>query len=272
MNSERSINWQVNAIPTLGTDRFWPLLAQTVEGYLPVDSLVIMLYADDQAPQIMLNRVKEKEHRAFERVYLRGAYLLSPLYLAHRRRTYGAYSLSELVPEGFFDSEYYHTYYCQAGLSDQFVNLQAATEGRTLVISVGRLQGTYDRETLAKFQAELPIFEALMAKHLTLSQSQSQPLDQQLQSAFEAFGSSALTPREQAVVKALMQGHCSKSSARLLNISVDTERSYRKSAYAKLGVNSQSSLFHLLFQSLKVADEANGGDPLLALSKSSFPI
>jgi len=249
-------------ISRVGEEDFWSSLSQHLKAFLPCDSLVAMVYSDNLTPVILHNEVKETNDRAFENIYLQGAYLLSPLYQCHKQRSYGFFSLSDIVPEGFYQSEYYSRYYSLSGLLDQFVMVIKVAQEQSLVISMGLLSGSYQSKETAPLKQLAPVISPIISKHWQFSQSAIEPLNNQLQKAFDLFGSSVLTDRERAVIHTLMKGHSSKSTARELGISVETERSYRKSAYAKLNVGSQSELFNLFFNSLKFADQVNEQDPL----------
>jgi len=256
-------------IEHIGQDTFHSTLAQQLKKVVRFDSLVLMLYSDNAIPDVIHDEIKERSYRAFEDIYLKGAYLLSPLYVGHRQRKYGFFIFDELCPDDFYLSEYYLSYYSKCGLTDQLILLSKVNEKQTLAISLGLLADKYthkQQQTLAKLST---IIQAMVSKHWQLQQSLPvHSLHSQLQRTFDLFASSVLTPREQAVVQTLMQGHSSKSAARELNISVDTERSYRKSAYAKLNISSQAELFHLLFSCLSYADQCIDQDPLHFLAES----
>jgi DNA-binding CsgD family transcriptional regulator len=84
-----------------------------------------------------------------------------------------------------------------------------------------------------------------------------------LQQVLEKFGSSLLTPREREVVRLILKGYPSKSVARELSISTQTEQVHRKNIYHKLGISSHSELFTLFFDA--IAQPGTDTDPLLAL-------
>jgi DNA-binding CsgD family transcriptional regulator len=84
-----------------------------------------------------------------------------------------------------------------------------------------------------------------------------------LQNVMAMFGSSTLTPRERDVVRLILRGYPSKSVARELEISTQTEQVHRKNIYQKLGISSHSELFTLFFDA--IALPAANEDPLLVL-------
>jgi DNA-binding CsgD family transcriptional regulator len=256
------------SIDNIGQDTFHFQLSQQLKQVIHFDSLVMMLYSDYALPDVIHDEIQELSYRAFQDVYLKGAYLLSPLYVGHRQRKYGFFTFEELSPEGFYQSEYYLSYYSKCGLKDQLILLIKINKQQTLAISLGLLSGKYSPKQQQSLTDLSSIIRAVVDKHWQLQQiSPICSLQSRLQRSFDLFASSVLTLREQAVVQTLMRGHSSKSAAKELNISVDTERSYRKSAYAKLNINSQSELFHLLFSCLSYADQCIDQDPLHFLKK-----
>lgn len=258
----------VEAIKHIGEKDFFSQLAEQIRKFVCCDSLVMMLYSDHALPDIVHNEIKEVSYRAFKDIYLQGAYLLSPLYVAHRQRKYGFFAFDELIPDGFYQSEYYQSYYSKCGLTDQLIVLVKINNQQTLAISLGLLSKKYNANQQLLIRSFSAIISATVAKHWQLLQEVPNiSLQTQLQQCFDLFASSVLTQREQAVVQTLMQGHSSKSAAKLLNISVDTERSYRKSVYAKLEISSQSELFNLFFSCLRYAEQSIKQDPLLFLPK-----
>ena len=94
--------------------------------------------------------------------------------------------------------------------------------------------------------------------------SPHQDLHHHVQSVLELFGSSILTPRERDVVRLILRGYPSKSVARELNISIQTEQVHRKNIYQKLEISSHSELFTLFFDAITVPPRKDT-DPLLEL-------
>lgn len=269
MNVEQDTinNMVITAINNINEHCFFPQLALHIRELVCCDSLVMMLYSDHAIPDIIHDEIKELSYRAFKDIYLQGAYLLSPLYVAHRQAKYGCFTLDALIPDGFYDSEYYLSYYSKCGLTDQLIILVKLDNKQTLAISLGLLVKKYTDAQQQLINDFTALLSATVAKHWLLQQKIAKPsLHRQLQQSFDLFASSVLTNREQAVVQTLMQGHSSKSAAKALNISVDTERSYRKSAYAKLDISSQSELFNLFFSCLRDAEQSIEQDPLLTFA------
>ena len=54
-----------------------------------------------------------------------------------------------------------------------------------------------------------------------------------------------LTPQEQAVADLILRGYTGKEISERMNISINTQKDYRKNIYAKLQIHSRSELFEL---------------------------
>ena len=55
----------------------------------------------------------------------------------------------------------------------------------------------------------------------------------------------ALSEQEQILVSLILDGHTESSIAKLMNITLNTQKSYRKNVYAKLDIHSKRELFDL---------------------------
>lgn len=255
-------------INRIAEPEFFSAISDYLYDSVQCHSLVIMIYDQSHMPEVLFNGVKEKTPRTFEKVYLTGAYLLSPLFQAHKDKRIGCFRLKDISPDAFFSSEYYKCYYEPSGLTDQLFYLhpliQDKNKNQTLVVSLGLINKAYSTSEFQCFAQQVDVIKAAINKHLQLVDlALPESFNTCLQNTYQQFGVSVLTAREQKVIHALLQGHSSKSCARMLNISVETERSYRKSAYSKLEVSSQGELFNLFFQCLKLADKVGEKDPLV---------
>ncbi len=83
-----------------------------------------------------------------------------------------------------------------------------------------------------------------------------------IDAAVANFGTSLLTPREVQVLHLVLHGNSAKEAARSLNISLETVKQHRKSAYNKVGISSQKELFDLFVSALRITKFGFRGDPL----------
>lgn len=256
------------AISALGTEQFSAQLLALTRSIAVSNSSVLMVYGLDSKPNVLHQELAPEYLQEFQDRYLTGAFLLSPLYQAYRRGESGFFYLREVAPDGFFDGDYYRQYYSYSGLADQVFLLKCFAPGYGVVASIARTHElpTYSPDEINRFKQAEPVLMALMSQQWsTLNQDQPNFSDY-LQQASANFGRSKLSAREKTVVDYMLQGHSSKSTARLMDISPETERSYRKTIYRKLEVNSHAELYNLFFAALEKAEPGIEQDPLLYLN------
>jgi DNA-binding CsgD family transcriptional regulator len=202
-------------------------------------------------------------------IFIKGAFLLDPFYLAAtREQQFGVFRLRDLTPSGFRDSEYYKTWYRNCGYQDECGFLLPIGEQGFVNIALGKTaaRATFTKRELNILTDILPTVEILCQQHWAESDSASTTtnLRAQLNSALDCFGNSLLTERETQVINLVLHGHSTKTLADKLSISMETVKLHRKHAYAKLEVSSQAELFYLFLDSVMSAERYDGGDPLVA--------
>ncbi|MBK8454302.1 MAG: helix-turn-helix transcriptional regulator [Thiofilum sp.] len=252
----------------LGTEAFYQRLLGLIHQQVPADSSVVLLYQRGASPMILLDRMTERDRNAMQAHYFAGAYLLSPFYVnwlnAPLQDTLKR--LADIAPQGFFESIYYRDYYGRSGLKDEMSYLIPLSPQSAILFSLGR-------------SSELPLFSDTEKHYLQTIYSIVIKATQRhaslvtlptptklklwLEDSMQLFGKSILTEREQLVVQMMLQGHSSKSCAKLLGISPTTERVHRRNIYLKLNISSQAQLFKLFFAALSSEQLAQGLDPLM---------
>jgi DNA-binding CsgD family transcriptional regulator len=256
-------------IPAVGEDEFPELLIGMLQQLVSFDDATIVVYPGTDLPVIEYFQVPEDGGASTLDVFARGAFLLDPFYLAATRdRKFGVFSLRELSPSSFRDSEYYRSWYRNCGYQDECGFLIPLAWEGFINIAFGKTapRAKFGRRELAIFEAVLPIVETLCQRHWISSKTAhpSVNLRAQLHTALDCFGSSLLTDREAQVIKLVLHGHSTKSLAEKLSISVETVKLHRKHAYAKLEIGSQAELFYLFLDSLMSAGNYDGGDTLVS--------
>ena len=232
------------------------------------DSLVMLRYHYQYAPEVLFEALDARDAEALYDRYFEGTYLLSPFYLRWRAEPerHALYHLKDIVPEGFFDSVYYTDYYERSGLIDEVGYLVPVDADSAVLLSLGRTARlpAFATTEHAQLDAVEPIVSGAVQRHSALTgASGATRMRKQLADALQLFGSSLLTEREQGVVQLMLRGHSSKSCARALGISPTTERVHRRNIYAKLGISSQAELFSLFFEALAADRPTPGSDPLM---------
>jgi DNA-binding CsgD family transcriptional regulator len=134
------------------------------------------------------------------------------------------------------------------------------------------IENAFVAKEAARLRDFLPVLAAAARRHWPPDtptrhvEDVAQPtIREHLQAAFENFGTSLLTERERDVALLMLRGHSSKSAARRLDISPDTERVHRRNIYEKLRISSQAELCSLFFEALAEEPGSEPADPLAAL-------
>lgn len=259
-------------IPALGTREFPEMLVAMLRQLVPCDDATVLVYPGTDLPIIEYSEMPQGATRSTLDVYVKGAFLLDPFYLAATRdRSFGAFRLRDLAPKDFKSSDYYKTWYLHCGYQDECGYLiPVGTEG-FVNIALGKNQprASFTKSELAVLTDIRPAVETLCQQHWVNARSKSPGVNLrgQLHAALNSFGSSLLTEREAQVIKLVLHGHSTKTLAEKLSISMETVKLHRKHAYAKLEVSSQAELFYLFLDSVMSAGDYDGGDPLLPYLK-----
>jgi len=256
-------------LPTVGSGEFPALLVNLFKQMVPLNDATIVVYPGTDLPVIEYFEVPDSGGRSNLDIFLKGAFLLDPYYLAATRENrYGVFSIRDLAPVGFEESEYYRTWYRDSGYQDECGYLIPISGEGFINISLGRTGRCppFTKQQLAVLEAIRPTIEALCQQHWADSKSVSNSgnLRGQMHAALDAFGSSLLTDRETQVISLVLHGHSTKTVAEKLSISMETVKLHRKHAYAKLEISSQAELFYLFLDSLMSANDYEGGDTLIA--------
>lgn len=256
-------------LPEVGNPRFPGQLIQMLKQLVQIDDATIVVYPGLGMPLVEYFEVPEGAGNSTLDVYLKGAFLLDPYYLAATQgKQFGVFRLLELAPEQFKDSDYYQNWYRNCGYFDECGYLIANGEDGFINIALGRLESSepFSDNDLEILQAVCPTIDALCRQHWAGADSEASAVDlrARLHEALSAFGSSLLTDRETQVINLVLHGHSTKSLAEKLSISMETVKLHRKHAYAKLEVSSQAELFYLFLDSVMSAGDSDRGDPLIS--------
>jgi len=107
-------------------------------------------------------------------------------------------------------------------------------------------QGRFSAAQRERLEAIAPAIAASVARHF-----QTSAPDQSLAALFATRAPlAALTPREQEVCRRILAGFSSEAIAQALGISLHSTLTYRKRAYERLGISSQSELFAIVLRLL----------------------
>ncbi|MFG1491570.1 helix-turn-helix transcriptional regulator, partial [Oceanospirillum sp. HFRX-1_2] len=117
-------------------------------------------------------------------------------------------------------------------------------------------------EDISRLEVVTPLLIALTRSHWPDVSGETSRVGAHMENAFNQFGTSKLSERESEIARLTLQGHSSKSMARLLDISPETVKVYRKKVHQKLAISSQGELFSIFLEALKNMPVGAQGDPL----------
>ncbi len=230
------------------------------------ETVLLTAFFSGQKPAALHSNHTDESDKSALRLYLDVAYLLDPFYRLFRDAGEdGVVRLKDVAPDDFARSEYNRQFYKAIRLQDECGLMLHISDDAALFFSLG-VRTARRRIDAARLNAALPIIAALSRRHWTGLSAQrpdgSGRLAAHLEAAFDAFGSSVLSPREAEIVRMILKGHSSKSIARALDNSPETIKVHRKRVYAKLGVVSQGELLSLFLSALAQMPAHAAGDPL----------
>ncbi|WP_448029873.1 helix-turn-helix transcriptional regulator [Bradyrhizobium liaoningense] len=108
-------------------------------------------------------------------------------------------------------------------------------------------QGRFSAVQRDRLAAIAPAIAASVARHFQHSAAPDQTLATLFATCAPLAG---LSPREQEVCRGILEGFSSEAISRTLGISLHSTLTYRKRAYERLGISSQSELFSIVLRLL----------------------
>jgi hypothetical protein len=154
-------------IMQLNRPAFWSSLVRVLKEYVQIDNWVVLIFSDHQVRVVSVTEVADADEvDALTQRYVKGLYLLDPFYIANRENPQsGFFHLSDIAPEHFLTTEYYHQYFAQYISVDEVqYNVQLDAD-RTLCISFGS-NARYSPQQIATLDIIKPWVMALMHQRM----------------------------------------------------------------------------------------------------------
>lgn len=235
-----------SAVAALGAAAFAGELLAALNRVLPADHLSLMRFEDRVRPPVIESAVWRggRYVARVQRAYLGGLYRSDP----NLAITGSSVVVQSLHRDAISDPAYRDRCYVRAGVLARLT--VAVPEGRRLVaLNLYRrvASGPFAGEEVERVQSLARFLGALAAKHVGMlgvllrSRERADRL-----AAFAArlhALDARLTRRELDVLARILLGITSEGIALDLGVSLNTVLTYRKRAYARLGVCSQAELF-----------------------------
>jgi DNA-binding CsgD family transcriptional regulator len=151
------------------------------------------------------------------------------------------------VPNDISDGSYRRDCYTSVGLRDRF-SVMRRGNGETIRINFyrGARGGTFDTTAIDFIMGSADLLLSLILKHARDGETGADRLTpRQCQDRLRML-EPAMPLREIEVCAAIIQGMTSEAISLKLGISVNTVLTYRKRAYARLGISCQNELMRLV--------------------------
>jgi LuxR family transcriptional regulator, activator of tox operons len=237
-------------IATTGTPRFEPSFFQTAREATDCEHLTAFIWSDRSAARLMfaINRGSRPVARTVAERYLAHYWNHDPANQICNRSASSDYEIAVRVLSRDIDhNAYRHDCYSSVDLIDRFSIIRRhKDEIIRLNLYRSARRGRFAAADLAPVLECGDVILALLAKH----DAQRLPLDQSTEA--DVFAERLrrivpqLAPRERDVCVGIIQGMSSEAIALGLGISVNTVLTYRKRAYARLGISSHNELMRLV--------------------------
>ncbi|WP_321395561.1 helix-turn-helix transcriptional regulator [Emcibacter sp.] len=254
------------------SEELLPALTAALKYLSGADSLLMMVYTENQPPVFLYKAADHGLRKRNVDEYLSGYYLLDPFFqLSSHYGETALVHLENISHEGFYDSEYYETWFKYAGLRDEVNYFVPVGNGRTVAISLSRNldNRSFNQQDIHQLELVLPLIDAIVTDYwtkleptLAVGSQMKQTLHDNMIAAMNNFGRSVLTERESEITQYLLRGHSIKSTAERLKISPTTIKVHRKHIYQKLDISSHSELFSLFIDALSTMEPGEKEDPL----------
>ena len=236
-------------VESLGRAAFASELAAALNLSVPIDHVCLMRVVDRARPPVLESASWRGGARVAEvqRAYLDGLYRFDPN-LTHPVQS--GVALRHLRRDALTDEHYREACFARAGLLER-LTVAVADTGQLVLLNLYRLDASGPfaaREIaavadLSRFLAALAIRHVGTLGMLLRSRDRGDRIAA-LAARLHALDDS-LTARERDVLSRVMLGMTSEGIALDLGIGLNTVLTYRKRAYARLGVSSQAELFSL---------------------------
>ncbi len=127
-------------IPSLGSAQFTGQLVSMLKQLVHCDDATVILYPGTDLPVIEYFELPAGAAASTLDLYVKGAFLLDPFYLAATRdRAFGVFRLRDIAPGEFHSSEYYKTWYRNCGYRDECGYLVPLADEGFVNIALGKL-------------------------------------------------------------------------------------------------------------------------------------
>lgn len=264
------------AICKLGRAEFEDCLFDLVNAVVAVDHCAVFINNNDGTAAHLFTKSKLDAAvcKSLAKAYTEGFYArdpnLAPLSKQVEDPQATRITLLPHTSTADYDAAYRARFFTDTGLIDKVSSL-LQTRQYTIYCSFYRLKGSgrFKQVEFAELSKILPILTNLIFKHSHLAGLKKQkkkpdpiitqvPLGRSKEASVNLLDVrngvfAQLTDREREVCHRILQGYTSEAISLDLEVAISTIHTYRKRAYAKLGISSQNELFSLYLEFIPMA-------------------
>jgi DNA-binding CsgD family transcriptional regulator len=236
------------AVSAAGSARFAEALRAALSAIAPVDHMTALLLDEGEAPRAIAvaSALDRSAARSLTRDYVARHHLQDPIlrdFLRLRRRRP---VLRRHDPAQLPSRAYAERFFGQSGIVDKVAMLWREATGCFYVnLYRTRRGGAFAPAEVRRLELAMPMVQGLVRLHaarLRLSHGGALPIAATLHER--------LTPRELAVVAGILRGQAAEGIALELGVALSSVVTFRKRAYAKLGIAGRAELFGLALGAL----------------------
>lgn len=256
-----------SVVRALGTDEFEAALMSLLSDVVPVDHCAIFTYSEHgQAGHLFTHsRMPPHEAERLARDYVERFHDQDPNFATIKDlKDTDYYGFSHRDLNADYDPAYQNHFFDRSGLIDKASSIGRIEDGQ-VYCNFYRMSGSspYSEKDWAALKDLLPLATALVVAHYDAAKARGLAhLDNGSERIVrksivhniisrDAEPFISLTDRERQVCERILLGYTTTGIGLDLNIAPSSVATYRKRAYSKLAISSQSELFALCFQSAR---------------------
>lgn len=244
-----------------GSDGFGRSIFDFASTALGLEKCTAYYYPLKGPPQCIaaagINSYYDKFAATLASKYVSGAYRHDPNTRYFRPTTTNSFHLNLVRPSDLPASKFRQDFYESPGIGEELGLISENERGR-LYLSLFRSseRPRLNASRIARVRELAPILMTAVSLHLKLGQAA--PVDEALSVEMESTAimdiirqhCDRISTREIEICDHIVRGYSTVAMSLTLGISGNTVRTFRKRAYAKLGISSQAELFAIIYKRL----------------------
>jgi len=251
----------VEVIRNLGTDSFEEKLMNFLSKLVPIDHCAVFTYSNQgEAGHLFTHgKMPQRESEKLARDYVEKFHSQDPNYRSIKeleKEQYYRFDRQDVKKN--YDPAYQNHFFDRSGLIDKAASIGKVEDGQ-VYCNFYRMNhsATYSKEEWKTLEKLMPLATALIAAHFELAKLRGTAfmdngsenivnksiVHNAISNDIEPFNK--LTKRERQVCERILLGYTTTGIGLDLNVAPTSVSTYRKRAYAKLGISSQNELFAL---------------------------